>query len=377
MAQVPIPTFAFTPDDNGSYVVTFTATDDDGGVGTDSTTITVNNVDPVAALSGPSSGVRGQTLSYTGSQTDPGSADTHSFTWTVTRNGNLYTTTTGSETSFSFIPTTEGSYVVALTVTDDDYGAHMVSQTVAVSVMALQDDPCHPGETALVIGGTTGADHIIVHPSGNSGAVVVSVNGTSSGPFTPTGRIIVLGQAGNDDIQIAGSVSISAWLFGEDGDDRLKGGNGHDVLLGGAGEDLLSGGQGRDLLIGGVGADRIVGNADDDILIAGSTVHDSSDTALCAIMHEWTSGRTYGQRVANLSNQTVSGTSRENGVYFLLSDGSERTVLDDDAADILTGSAGQDWFLFNADGDGTARDRATDLHAAEFAADLDWLNTEV
>ena len=42
-----------------------------------------------------------------------------------------------------------------------------------------------------------------------------------------------------------------------------------------------------------------------------------------------------------------------------------------------TGSAGLDWFLFNADGDGSTRDKATDLHAAEFAADLDWLTTEV
>ncbi|MEK7681700.1 MAG: hypothetical protein AAB369_02595, partial [Chloroflexota bacterium] len=38
----------FTPDDNGTYVVTLTATDKDGGVGTDSKTIAVTNVNPTA-----------------------------------------------------------------------------------------------------------------------------------------------------------------------------------------------------------------------------------------------------------------------------------------------------------------------------------------
>lgn len=42
--------FNFTPDDNGVYVVTFTATDDDGGSNSDSKTITVTNVNPTALL---------------------------------------------------------------------------------------------------------------------------------------------------------------------------------------------------------------------------------------------------------------------------------------------------------------------------------------
>jgi Ca2+-binding RTX toxin-like protein len=50
------------------------------------------------------------------------------------------------------------------------------------------------------------------------------------------------------------------------------------------------------------------------------------------------------------------------------------TVHDDRAADILTGDAGQDWFIFNADGDGGAKDKVTDLNANEFASDLDFIN---
>jgi hypothetical protein len=39
------------------------------------------------------------------------------------------------------------------------------------------------------------------------------------------------------------------------------------------------------------------------------------------------------------------------------------------------GSAGQDWFFAQLDGDNnTVKDKITDLSAAEFAADLDFIN---
>ena len=41
----------FTQDDNANYVVTLAVTDKDGGVGTDSKTITINNVSPSVTLS--------------------------------------------------------------------------------------------------------------------------------------------------------------------------------------------------------------------------------------------------------------------------------------------------------------------------------------
>jgi len=43
--------FGFTPQDNGVYTVTFTVTDNDGGVGSDTATVTVLNEAPTAALS--------------------------------------------------------------------------------------------------------------------------------------------------------------------------------------------------------------------------------------------------------------------------------------------------------------------------------------
>src|SRR5439155_468692 len=67
----------FTPDDNGSYVVTFTATDKDGASGSDSKTISATNVAPTATLgnNGPVNEATPATISFSG-QFDPSSADT-------------------------------------------------------------------------------------------------------------------------------------------------------------------------------------------------------------------------------------------------------------------------------------------------------------
>ena len=160
-------------------------------------------------------------------------------------------------------------------------------------------------------------------------------------------------------------INLPAWLYGGSGNDRLKGGAGNDVLIGGDGDDLIVGGDGRDLLIGGFGADRLVGNTGDDILIAGTTDHDANEAALFAVMGEWTrTDADFGTRVNHLKNgDGLNGTSLVNSL----------TVHDDGAADVLTGSAGQDWFLFNQDGDGGVKDKVTDLGAQEFATDIDFI----
>ena len=114
--------FSFTPDDNGSYVATYTVTDDDNGVGTDTKTINVTNENPVASISGaPASSPEGTLISLTGSFTDPGSADTHTQAWNVTKNGSPYAS--GNGAAFSFTPDDNGSYVATYTVTDDDNGS--------------------------------------------------------------------------------------------------------------------------------------------------------------------------------------------------------------------------------------------------------------
>jgi Ca2+-binding RTX toxin-like protein len=213
------------------------------------------------------------------------------------------------------------------------------------------------GVNDMIVYGTAGNDTIVFSPVGNAGDIAVSLNGVSLGTGHPTGRLIAYGGGGDDDIQVAGSISVPAWLYGGDGNNVLVGGAGDNVLVGGAGDDLLVGGSGRDLLIGGTGADRMIGNGGDDILIGGTTSYDADAVALGAIMAEWTSNHDYATRVANLTDQTASAgfLVRLNDAYFLLDQGSGQTVFNDSGTDMLTGSAGSDWFFA-----GTA-DKITDL----------------
>src|SRR5262249_55561410 len=130
--------FSFTPDDNGSYQVTLSVTDKDGGVGSASATITVTNVAPTAAINGaPSSAPEGGAISLTSTVTDPGTADTAAgfvFAWSVTKDGSAFAS--GSAADFSFTPDDNGSYVVTLTVTDKDGGVGTASATIAVTNVA-------------------------------------------------------------------------------------------------------------------------------------------------------------------------------------------------------------------------------------------------
>src|SRR5262249_7133442 len=210
---------------------------------------------------------------------------------------------------------TPSALTVRLRATDSSGVTSEDPATVNVVSAALLTDPSDASKTALVVGGTLGNDNIVITPQGNTGDVSASLGGTSLGTFHPTGRIIVYGQAGNDDIQISGSISLTAEHYGGAGNDRLKGGAGNDLLFGEAGDDLIVGGSGRDLLVGGLGADRIDGNADDDIIISGTTAFDADRAALNLIMAEWTSSRDYATRTANIQG-TGTGT-RANGSTFL------------------------------------------------------------
>jgi Ca2+-binding RTX toxin-like protein len=372
------------------YTITATATDEDGTFAAGPHSVTVNNVAPTVGFTGSGlnldasgqpiafSGVRGQTLHFTGTLSDPGFDNpaaspatqetfTHVIDWgdgtstgvqsaAVHQAGSPGVPTAGSFAA-SHVYASDGTYTVTVTVTDDDSGETVLTETVTIAAAAMQESG------NLAAGGTTGPDDLRFVPGAGSGEIEVQLNGASLGTYSPTGVLLAFGQAGDDDIQVAGSIGLPAWLYGGGGKDRLKGGAGHDVLSGGAEDDLLLGGGGRDLLLGGTGADRLIGNADDDILIAGFTTYDDQVAAISALIAEWTSDNDYATRVSNLRTS------------FLKTEGDGATVFDDGAADVLTGSSGQDWFFANLNPEDPedVRDRITDLSDDVFAGDLDFI----
>lgn len=114
--------------DNGVYAVTLQVEDDRGGVATDSTTVTVNNLPPIAVAGLDQTGWVGEPVSFDGSgSSDPGAADTLSFEWDF---GDGTPVVNGDRTTHSY--NAAGNYTVTLTVTDDD-GATAID-TVNVTI---------------------------------------------------------------------------------------------------------------------------------------------------------------------------------------------------------------------------------------------------
>jgi hypothetical protein len=140
--------YSFTPNDNGTYVVTLTVTDKDGGTGTASFNVGVNNVAPSATITGvPSKGFAGTPINLGSTSTDPSEIDANAgfkYLWSVTKNGNPYSQSAISPSAgmsnYSFTPDEGGTYVVTLSVTDKDGGTVSVSSTITVSSVENYDN---------------------------------------------------------------------------------------------------------------------------------------------------------------------------------------------------------------------------------------------
>jgi hypothetical protein len=196
-------------------------------------------------------------------------------------------------------------------------------------------DPLCPGQTMLSIVGTPLNDVIRVTAGSNPGDVTVTMNNQNLGTFHPTSRIVVHGLAGNDTISVAQNVLVSAWLYGDDGNDQLQGGGGPTLLMGVAGNNTLWGGNGRTIIIGGPGSNSLEAGAGDAVLIGGSTAYDANDAALLSLLNIWNSSASYAARVAQITTASPASPYALNAA----------TVLDGQAADNVFGGSGMDLFF--------------------------------
>ena len=112
---------------DGTYTVTVTVDDGDGGQVIDSAEITVNNVAPVIArVDAPASGVEGDDLVFAVTASDAG-ADVLTLTW------DFGDGSSGTGASVTHAYADNGAYVVTVVATDGDGGeATSVGQTIAV-----------------------------------------------------------------------------------------------------------------------------------------------------------------------------------------------------------------------------------------------------
>ncbi|MBN2417222.1 cadherin-like domain-containing protein [bacterium] len=118
------------PDEgDGQYIVTITVTDDDGGVSQDTLHITVLNLPPVADSQGPYAVAPRDTLTVTGTGSDPGAEDVLVASWDTDANGSFETP--GWSTEIVFQAT--GTYNIFFKVEDLDGGIDIDTTYVDVN----------------------------------------------------------------------------------------------------------------------------------------------------------------------------------------------------------------------------------------------------
>jgi Ca2+-binding RTX toxin-like protein len=269
--------------------------------------------------------------------------------------------------------------------------------TAKVQIVVLGPGVTVIGSQLYCVGGTTKNDQIQVNPVGSSstGSTGVKVQASLNGVNTQTTysqsftTINVFLQGGNENIQLANSLTINAVVTagngndnvtvgngnnivtvgngnddiqagsgsntvmagdgndyvqlgdGNDnvvvgnGNDNVQLGNGSDVIVEGNGNDNVSAGDGSDLVVGGLGQHTIQLGNGKDILIDGSATIVNSGDSLRQILSDWN------------TSPSASVDSRLNVVYNM-SD-----------PNVLKAGSGRDWFFFKYSKDVTNK-KSTD-----------------
>jgi len=175
--------------DEGSYPVTLTVSDGDGGSATVTAVAEVANVAPViVAVIGATAGDEGQELSWSVSVSDAGSADTVSLSWDF-GDGVVGLGSTNQNHTYA----DDGPYTLTITATDDDGGS-------AVSTLGVVIGDVAPIITSLVVPGAVEGD-----------PVMLSATATDPGDDTLT---YTWDLGDGSPVQMGPTV---VWIYGEDG----------------------------------------------------------------------------------------------------------------------------------------------------------------
>lgn len=114
------PNFDWTPTNNGSYTVQLTVSDELNSSDPATLVVSVANVAPAVEILLAGADPRYDvTSTFTASVTDPGTADSHTYIWTVTTPDNN-TVEIGSSEEIEFTPTAIGDYTLKVAVHDSD-----------------------------------------------------------------------------------------------------------------------------------------------------------------------------------------------------------------------------------------------------------------
>jgi Ca2+-binding RTX toxin-like protein len=157
--------------------------------------------------------------------------------------------------------------------------------------------------------------------------------------------IVAHAGTGKDRILIDQRILKPVFLYGDEGDDYLKGGGASDTLEGGDGDDFILGGAGGDTIRGGDGADELQGEEGNDFIygddgddtIEGGTENDVIET-----------GEGFNWAFGNEGVDTITGGSGRDAIYggsegdTIHGGGGENVLMGEDGGDTITGGPDND-----------------------------------
>ncbi len=359
-----IPTLIYTPAANasGNARSSFNFTVNDAGLGTVAATMTINVTavaDAPSLTVAPAAGVQGVPvpLNIQASLVDTDGSETLSIaisnlpagaTLSAGSNvGGVWTLTKAQLVGLTLNGASPGAFSLHVVATAKETSNNNTASTSADLAGFVAGVTLNNG--VLTVLGTAGDDVVNIYDPQRTITVCASFlpgNHTQTFNLSAISKIVVLMGDGNDVALIDDDVRVTALIDGGRGNDVLQAGGGDTVLVGGEGNDVISGGKKRDILIGGLGSDILLGRGGQDILIGGTTSHDTNSNALFAAMAEWArDDLDLNHRMAHL--RTGGGLNGST----VLTGGVGGTVQDDNAADILSGGSGNDWYWANINQD--------------------------
>ncbi len=260
--------------------------------------------------------------------------------------------------SGTLLPT--GTHTLSAKFTPCDSTDYTTS-TATVQIVVLGPGVAVIGTQLYCVGGNRTNDQVQVNPVGNSntGSTGVKVQASLNGVNTQTTysqsftTINVFLQGGNENVQLANSLTINAVVTAGSGNDKVQLGNGNnivtlgngndnvqlgngsDVIVEGNGNDCISAGNGSDLVVGGLGRHTIQLGNGNDILIDGSATVVNCGDSLRQILSDWNA---CSSASVDTRLKVVYNTSHPN---------------------VLKAGGGRDWFFFTYSKDMTNK-KSTD-----------------
>lgn len=324
-------------------------TDDDLGSGDDDVLLSVFNVAPqITSFVDPApiddKAEEGELLTLELDFSDPGSLDVHTVTvdWGDGTIDVVVIPVGDRVAAVNHAYANGGIFPIDVTVDDDDTGSDGFQTTAFVTGVGVLN-----GELQIV--GSAESDRIIVNRVGQNQIRVKT-------DFIPekSGRRFQLNEIdylvavlceGDDNMTIAGNVSLDSLIDAGGGDDNIRGGRGSDIILGRDGNDRLLGRGGNDILIGGSGRDVLIGGPGSDLAFGG--IFAANDDGFGGPVESFLDDGADLKEVQLIWNDPLlTVEDRADDIGNL--DSFYSKLYDDGDVDRITGAAGDDWVLVHA-----------------------------